>query len=80
MRQELKRGWDGLVLDAGVPGKPQLDPFAATNALEARPVFSHNGRFIAYVSNEKKKDHIEVYVRAYPGPSTAWQVSTDGGD
>ena len=35
--------------------------------------FSPDGRWIAYASNESGRS--EVFVRAFPGPGTAWQVS-----
>lgn len=39
--------------------------------------FSPDGRWIAYASNESGRS--EVFVRAFPGPGTAWQVSSSGG-
>ena len=42
------------------------------------PAFSPDGRWIAYISNESGRN--EVYVRPYPGPGAAIQVSTSGGD
>jgi Tol biopolymer transport system component len=80
MRMDPRTSWDVVVCDLEPSGGTRLEPFAATSAVEARPVFSPDGRFIAYASNEKDKDRLDVYVRAFPGPSTAWQVSTDGGD
>ncbi len=47
-------------------------PFSEGNA-----VFSPDGRFIAYQSNESGRP--EVYVRNFPGPGGKWQVSTAGG-
>jgi serine/threonine-protein kinase len=44
---------------------------------ETQPVFSPNGRWIAYTSNESGRN--EVYVRAFPGPGEQMQVSNDGG-
>jgi Tol biopolymer transport system component len=41
------------------------------------PVFSPDGRWIAYTSNETGRD--EVYVQAYPGPGSKSQISTGGG-
>jgi dipeptidyl aminopeptidase/acylaminoacyl peptidase len=40
--------------------------------------FSPDGRWIAYASNETGR--MEVYVRPFPGPGGAVQVSVDGGD
>jgi serine/threonine-protein kinase len=52
-------------------------PFLATAANELSPVFSPDGRRIAYVSNETGQN--EVYVRAFPGPGPVLPVSIDGG-
>jgi serine/threonine-protein kinase len=41
------------------------------------PVFSPDGRWIAYHSNESGR--FDVYVRPFPGPGAAYLVSTDGG-
>jgi serine/threonine-protein kinase len=51
--------------------------FLKTPAYEENPVFSPDGRWIAYDSNETGTD--EVYVRPFPGPGGKWQVSTEGG-
>jgi Tol biopolymer transport system component len=56
-------------------GKPQ--PFTATPFGESFPSFSPDGRWLAYVSNESGA--VEVYVRAFPGPGRAWQISIGGG-
>ena len=61
------------------PGKPEL--FLRTPFDEAEPVFSTDGRWIAYASNESGR--AEVYVRPYsagaPSGSGKWQISTGGG-
>jgi serine/threonine-protein kinase len=54
-----------------------LRPFLETAADESGAVFSSDGRWIAYVSNESGR--YEVYVRSYPGPGGKSQVSTEGG-
>ena len=52
--------------------------FLATEANEAGPVFSPNGRHIAYVSDESGQR--EVYVRPYPSTGGGQRrLSTDGG-
>ena len=56
-------------------GKPTT--FLDTPALEFAPMFSPDGRWIAYMSNESGR--MEVYVRPFPGPGGKWQISTDGG-
>jgi serine/threonine-protein kinase len=40
------------------------------------PVFSPDGRWLAYVSNESGR--FEVYVRPFPGPGGKWQISSGG--
>ena len=75
-------GWDLMLLPmAGdeasgwKPGKPTVflnSPFNETEAM-----FSPDGRWLAYVSNESGRN--EIYVRPFPGPGGKWQVSADGG-
>jgi serine/threonine-protein kinase len=62
------------------PGKPV--PFLQTPAVEALLVFSPDGRYVAYHSNESGR--YEIYVRPAPGPDGKpgpgkWQVSTGSG-
>jgi serine/threonine-protein kinase len=60
------------------PGAPEpRSPFLVTPFNERAPVFSPNGRWIAYVSNESGRD--EVYVRPYSGPEQRVTVSSGGG-
>jgi len=42
------------------------------------PVFSPDGRWLAYQSDESGNN--EVYVRPFPGPGGKWQISTGGGE
>src|SRR6202521_6104920 len=56
------------------PGKPEL--FLRTPFNERDGVFSPDGRWIAYTSNESGTR--ELYVRPFPGPGGKWQIS-DGG-
>jgi Tol biopolymer transport system component len=52
------------------------EPFLTTDANESGAVFSPDGRYIAYVSDETGD---QVYVRSYPGPGGMWPISIDGG-
>jgi len=52
-------------------------PFADTPFTEGSAVFSPDGRWIAYVSNEGGQ--ADIYVRPFPGPGAKSQVSRDGG-
>lgn len=52
-------------------------PFLTTDAIETHPSFSPDGQWVAYVSNATGRQ--EVYVRPYPGPGAALQISGNGG-
>jgi dipeptidyl aminopeptidase/acylaminoacyl peptidase len=56
-------------------GKPT--DFLSTPAFEQHPMFSPDGRWIAYTSNASGRN--EVYVRPFPDSGGAWRVSTAGG-
>jgi Tol biopolymer transport system component len=66
-------GYDIWVLDMK---DRKAVPFLRTPFYEIG-VFSPDGRWMAYVSNESGR--YEVYVQPYPGPGGKWQISTDGG-
>ena len=53
-------------------------PFLETDFNEGEPVFSPDGKWIAYVSNESGKN--EIYVRSFPDTGGKWQISTEGGE
>jgi len=53
-------------------------PFVQGAAMEWSPRFSPDGRWIAYSSTESGR--WEVYVRPFPGPGPAVQVSSKGGE
>jgi dipeptidyl aminopeptidase/acylaminoacyl peptidase len=57
-------------------GKPAQ--FFASDASERYATFSPDGRWLTYVSGETGQD--EVYVRPYPGPDPATQISGNGGN
>ena len=64
----------------GEPGHPRLgkpERFVGTPGMDITPVFSPDGRWIAYTSNESGT--FEVYVRPFPGPGGRWQISAGGG-
>lgn len=58
-------------------GDPTPIPFLLTPYNERAPVFSPDGRWISYVSDESGRD--EVYIRPYPGPGAQTTISTGGG-
>ena len=55
---------------------PAWKPFLQTKFREGAPTFSHDGRLIAYVSDQAGRS--EIYVRPFPGGSEV-PVSTEGG-
>lgn len=67
MEGDAARGWS--------PGTPTN--CLSTSASERDPMFSPDGRWIAYTSNESGQD--DVYVRSFPGPGGPWRISTAGG-
>lgn len=75
MRQTPDAHWNLLTLPLDRSIDPR--PFLATPTLEAQPVFSPDGRWVAYESSETGT--IEVHVRPYPGPGKRLTVSIDGG-
>jgi Tol biopolymer transport system component len=52
-------------------------PVLQTPFREVEAVFSPDGRWIAYNSDESGRS--EVYVTPFPGPGRKWQVSASGG-
>jgi serine/threonine-protein kinase len=55
----------------------EVQDYLATDFVEAAPVFSPDGRWIAYQSSESGRS--EVYVRSFPVGSGKWQISDGGG-
>ncbi len=83
---DSKTGWDIwiLPLDMSDPEHPRpgkQEPFLRTLFSELEPVFSPDGRWIAYRSNESGT--FEMYVRpsqtSQGGPGGKWQISNGGG-
>jgi len=64
-----------LPMTAGGDRKPY--PFLSTPFNESEGVFSPDGKWVAYQSNESGRN--EIYVRPFPGPGGQWQISTGGG-
>ena len=56
----------------------RVKPFLDTQFNELFPDFSPDGRWIAYTSDESKRN--EVYVRAFPGPGLKQLISSEGGE
>ncbi|MEX2273933.1 MAG: protein kinase [Vicinamibacterales bacterium] len=58
-------------------GGSEPRPFLVTPFDENYAVFSPDGRWIAYVSDESARP--EVYVTSFPSGEGKWQISTEGG-
>jgi len=55
----------------------RAQPFLASPFREGAPVFSPDGRWVAYVSDESGRS--EIYVSPFPGPGEKQAISTNGG-
>jgi serine/threonine-protein kinase len=70
-----------ITLDTSDPDHPKAgkpESFLATPSNEYLPMFSPDGRWIAYTSTESGTP--EIYVRPFPaGRGGKWQISTGGG-
>ena len=58
-------------------GDPKPFPFLNSTFSEVWSVYSPDGHWVAYGSDESGR--YEIYVRPFPGPGGQWQVSTAGG-
>ena len=68
-------GYDVWVL--GLQGDRKPRPFLQTPSNEGGPMFSPDGRWLAYQSDESGRE--EMYVRPFPGLGGKVQISTEGG-
>ena len=58
-------------------GDREPTPFLQTRFIDTAPMFSPDGGWVAYVSDESGRS--EVYVQPFPGPGGKQQISTEGG-
>jgi eukaryotic-like serine/threonine-protein kinase len=60
----------------------RIETLEETPAFEAWPVFSPDGRWLAYSSNDRPGagESSQLYLRAYPGPGPRYRVSVSGGN
>jgi serine/threonine-protein kinase len=68
-------GWDIWLLRRGAT--TTRSPLVRTRANEDQPMFSPDGRTLAYVSDESGQR--QVYVRPFPEPGRRTLISTEGG-
>ena len=80
-QQISRQRWDLIILpmEASGSGWKAGTPQRVLSNVAQRPgaMFSPDGRWLAYTSNES--GHSEVFVRPFPEPGIAWQVSSSGG-
>jgi Tol biopolymer transport system component len=69
-----KTRWDLWVLSVG---DQKWETFLQTSANESRAMFSPNGRWVVYESDESGKK--EIYVQSFPASGAKWQISASGG-
>jgi Tol biopolymer transport system component len=81
MKNEPKSntGWDIWALPTFGDKSGDGKPFSviSTNFTDVVPVFSPDGKWLAYSNNETGR--YEVYIQPFPGGAGRWQVSTAGG-
>lgn len=75
----FQRMIDGIwsVWHADIAGDKIPRPFVAEKYDAFMPSLSPNGKWMAYAANESGR--YEIYVRPFPGPGAALQISHDGG-
>jgi serine/threonine-protein kinase len=72
----IVEGFDLWTIDAR-PGA-EAEPLLRTTFNESEPAFSADGRWIAYVTDETRRN--EVYVRRFPLEGPRLQASRNGGE
>jgi Tol biopolymer transport system component len=55
----------------------EAEPWLQTSAIEGKPVFSPDGRWVAFQSDESGQH--EVFVGSFPNIGQKYRISTDGG-
>jgi eukaryotic-like serine/threonine-protein kinase len=65
------------VFAVAIEGDKKPMPLLQSQFAELFPQVSHDGKWLAYQSNETGRP--EIYVRPFPDGPGKWQVSTDGG-
>ena len=73
--QENKTREDAFWID--LKGDRKVTKFLQGPQAEQGAKLSPNGKWLAYQSNESGR--FEVYVTAFPGPGSKWQISNGGG-
>jgi serine/threonine-protein kinase len=69
--------WTLALDEKGKPEEPRPFLGVGTGKSFSSPMFSPDGHWVAFVSNESGSQ--QIYVAPFPGPGGKWQISTDGG-
>ena len=80
VREDTRQDLWTLPIDASDPDHPKAkdpEPFLVSPSGDSSPMFSPDGHWIAYNSDESGS--MEVYVRPFPGPGGKWRISSGGG-
>ena len=75
MAQAPETGWD--IWAFAPDGSVDPFPVVVSPFIDVRAVFSPDGRWLAYQSDESGRP--EIYVQQFPEAEGKWQVSTAGG-
>ncbi len=68
----------GAIWLLDLTGTPKAEPLVKSSAFDVvQPVFSPDGKFISYTSNESGRN--EIYVQRFPLTSDKWTISSTGG-
>jgi serine/threonine protein kinase/Tol biopolymer transport system component len=67
-----------LPLNPDKPGDWKPFPYLQTEFAEQFARLSPDGHWLAYTSDESKRN--QIYVQSFPTPGGEWQVSTNGGE
>ena len=71
------RGWN--IWSISMPAEGEPEAFLTTAANEMQGVFSPDGNWVAYASDESGR--FEIYLRPFPPAGDArWQLTSDGGE
>jgi serine/threonine protein kinase len=71
------RGDIWLALASPANGNEKPHPYLQTEFSEGIGKVSPNGKWLAYRSDETKRN--EIYIMTFPSPGGKWQISTSGG-
>ena len=67
----------GGIMRLPLEGEKKPVPYLQTKFQEGRGVFSPDGRWVAYQSDESGR--MEIYIQGFPESRGKWQVSAEGG-